>query len=125
MLRNGCQNVLTQAGEYACYYLCLCRAACKDFNLDDVKALADKGLLLEDFTVQNAGDIMSYLTGQKWKHYKAGPDFKPKGDDIVIYEWFNRTTGRNHFRMRDFDSLANSITVRDGAVISTRVLCRV
>jgi hypothetical protein len=124
-MKQGVQHMLENAGKYACYYLCLCQLANKGYNSDTVEALMDKGLLQKDFTVMNAGEIFSYLTGDKWEHTKEGPDYQPKGGEFVIYEYFYDKSGYNHFRLKGWDSLENSQTVKLGKIRSTRVLRRV
>jgi hypothetical protein len=96
----------------------------KPYNSDDVEVLMDEGLLKSDFTVMNAGEIFSYLTGKKWTHTKEGPDYDPKLGELVIYEWYYDPAGTNHFRLADWDPLENSRTVKLGKIRSTRVLRR-
>jgi hypothetical protein len=121
-MKDGVQNVLESAGKYACYYLCLCRLAGRPYDSNDVELLMEMGLLKPDFTVMNAGEIFSYLTGQKWAHTKEGPGCQPKPGELVIYEWYYEPAGTNHFRLADWDPLESSRTVKLGKIRSTRVL---
>jgi hypothetical protein len=124
-MKQGVQNVLENAGKYACYFLCLCRLAVTGYDSDTVETLMDRGLLKNDFTVMNAGEIFSYLTGKKWTHTREGADYKPKPGELVIYEWYYDPAGTNHFRLADWDPLESSRTVKLGRIRSTRVLRRV
>jgi hypothetical protein len=123
-VKQGVQNVLENAGKWACYLLCLFRLAGKPYDSDSVEALTDKGLLQKDFTVRNAGAIFSYLTGQKWAHTKEGPGYQVKPGELMIYEWYYEPANTNHFRLADWDPLESSRTVNLGKVRSTRVLRR-
>jgi hypothetical protein len=123
-MKQGIQNVLENAGNYACYYLCLCQLAGSSYISNDIDYLTGAGLLKADFTVMNAGEIYSFLTGQKWAHTKEGPDYEPKPGELVIYEYFYDKSGLNHFRLADWDPLENSKTVKLGVIRSTRVLRR-
>jgi hypothetical protein len=124
-MKQGIQNVLENAGKYACYFLCLCELAHAPFESAAVDYLMEKGLLKEDFTVMNAGKIFSILTSDSWTHTKEGPDYQQKPGELVVYEYFYEKSGYNHFRLKDWDSLENSQTVRLGRIRSTRVLRRV
>jgi hypothetical protein len=132
-MKDGTELMLAQAGKYACYYLCLCSLADKPFNTDDVEALQRRGLLGDDFTVNDAAEIMRYLTGAQWTAQKIPiADYKPKEGDNVIYCWYNPRTGYNHFNFRptresdEYDPLAKtSVTVKEGTVQSVRILRRV
>jgi hypothetical protein len=124
-MKQGVQNVLENAGKWACYYLCLCQLAVRNFSSEDVDVLMDLKLLKNDFTVMNAGEIFSYLTGHRWTHTKEGANYQPKPGELVIYEYFYELSGLNHFRLKDWDSLENSQTVKLGKIRSTRVLRRV
>jgi hypothetical protein len=123
-MKQGIQNVLENAGKYACYYLCLCELAGTWFDSAAVQSCKDMGFLKEDFTVLNAGKIFSYLKGEKWTHTKEGPDYDPKPGELVIYEYFYDKSGLNHFRLADWDPLESSQTVKLGNLRSTRVLRR-
>jgi hypothetical protein len=129
MRLKGIQNILEQAGKYGCYFLCLVHIAeSLGRQVDAVSAiyaLQKLGHLGNDFTVNNAGRILTFLTGQNWTHRKDAAAYEAKSGEIVIDEWYNERTGHNHFACRDcFDPLSDSVTVREGSVRSTRVLVR-
>jgi hypothetical protein len=125
-MKQGIQDTLKRAGEYACYFLCLCelaeRRGAKFDLLQTIDSFYGNNLLANDFTVKNAGGIFSALTGERWTHIVTGNEYRPAPGELLVEEWYNPRTRLVHFRLKDWDSLDASVTVKEGYVRSYRVL---
>jgi hypothetical protein len=58
---------------------------------------------------------------------KTGPNYTPAKGEYVVDRWERVKTGAviGHFRLPDWDSLYDSMTVRYGKIVSKRVFRRV
>lgn len=136
-LRNGIQNFLSEAGEAACYALCLIDVA-EEFtgrHIDIADALInaiDRNYIIykwedrnfnDNFFVQYPALFLEMLTGKKWQVTKEPSCYTKKEGEYVIYRWERVQTGKTtgHFNRIDFEPYLNSITVQHGSVVSLRV----
>lgn len=144
-MRSGIQTILSEAGEAACYALTLGKVAEKwirenrdpDFVQDAclvVLAGIDSGAVYYDedapdnnnnFFVEDPSKLLRILTGVNWEVFKAEPGYVPKPGEFAIQRWERTKTGAvlGHFRLRDWDPVRDSATVRLGAIVSQRI-CR-
>ena len=137
MIKN-IESFLESAGKYSCYFDCLLKIAedYTGFNFDYITTVqmcstryvnktpyltfnwndyTDKA----NFDVNYPALILELLTGKKWTVTKEPANYKPKRGDIIVECWVNG--GRKHFRMKDYDPLQNSVTVKEGHIDSYRV----
>ena len=140
-MRSGIQTIMAEAGEAACLALCLVKIAEK-FLMQELEPFScllmgiDKKFIHynekdqndnNNFYVDQPALFLEAMTRKKWtyRHEVAGYIPKPTGE-YTIQRWERvRPQGTtNHFRLRDWDPLADSQTVRYGKIVSERV-CRV
>ena len=118
--------LLACMGDYACLFLCMCSIA-DEYNRAhhngrtvDVVALALRchaaGYIDGEWTVKNQCAVLELATGVRWKKAIAPalPDPVPE-EMYTVEKWYNKRTGYTHFRRRGYDTVENSVTVRDGA----------
>lgn len=123
MLEAGCQNgIIKQMYESGCYFLCICKMAERYMNKEvDVVNVAqvamEHGWIYRDFTVQKPDSIFSYLTGRR--PIVSMTEQKPDCEYYVEC-WYNSRTQFTHFKLPDWDSLTNSVTVKEGKITSYR-----
>ena len=126
---KGLQNFIESMGKEGCYFLSLCKL----FSAKDIITTAlecnKRGYLFYNwkdpddklnFNVDNPEGIIEYITGKKCrvtKHYAGVPVEK-----YYVEKWYNSRTGFSHFRLRDWDPLLNSVTVKEGKIKSWRVI---
>jgi hypothetical protein len=140
-MRVGIQSFLLSAGESSCYALDIIRIGEMELGGDIpvIEALTDgikKGCIYynwensednDNFYVGDPGRFLSLLAGGKWVVTKEGPDYQPRPGEHVVQRWERQKTGTTigHFRLPNWDSLADSKTVKFGRLISTRVFRKI
>ena len=136
-MRQGIQTFFSEAGEAACYGFALGNVAEEYLKseIDPDRALMagiEEGFIhyswdnpddSDNFYVDHPEGFLKYLTGRKWTVRKEGPDYQPKPGEYLIQRYERTQTGQviGHFRRPNWDSLVNSVTVRCGQIVSTRV----
>ena len=137
-MKDNIQFFLKEAGQSACYTLCLIRVAEKYLkkDLDVVKAMQigiekrcidykDGDTEYEDnFYVRCPETFLFYLTGVHWEVRKETYPYNARKGEYVINRYERQRTGciSAHFEMDDFHPIANSLTVKYGRIASVRVL---
>lgn len=125
-MRNykGLQSKLEQIAKYGCYLLSIA----SHFNYQgDLIELYDKALIegwiTTDCTVLKPNKIAEYLAPKdKWDVTKTEIEPIGLGDkDFYIECWYNPRTGYTHFKLPDSDTLRNSVTVKEGKIVSYRL----
>ncbi|MDR0525250.1 MAG: hypothetical protein LBG90_05190 [Spirochaetaceae bacterium] len=81
----------------------------------------------DNFTILKLAEMLSELTHMKWSIEKVPADYALKPGEYVVDRWERQVTGKTigHFRLPDWDSLADSQTVKYGKIVSRRVFRRV
>lgn len=145
-MREGIQTFLAEAGEAACYALCIIEIAerATGLKMEPSKALylgVDEKYIIynfenkednNNFYVKDPAGFLSRLTGQKWtveyipSEYPTGKTFDGL-PEYIVERWERNKTGQTigHFRLFDWDSLTDSQTVKYGAIASKRRFRRV
>ena len=125
MITDGLQNTLIKnMAEYGCYFISLCRVCELETNNDvDLIMAAQyalaKGYIKKDFTVIDPANFLSDMLDKKVEVTVSTE--KPKEDATYYVEcWRNERTGYTHFKLPYFDSLLDSITVKEGDIVSYR-----
>jgi hypothetical protein len=140
-MRAGIQTLLSEAGEAACYALDILEIAERERGqrLDLIEALyegIDRGFIYynekdpndnDNFFVENPAMLLAIFTGHRWTVEKVGPDYVPAPGEYAVDRWERVRTGAviGHFRLPDWDSLQDSMTVRYGKIVSKRVFRRI
>ena len=126
------QTICGTAHESACHFLVLCSIADEyryDHNLpyiDIIEAgrmLRSKGLMDSEFFIKDDGcKVLSLLTnGKKWTRKDVVKLGQINDNDYTEAIYFNPRTQFRHFRRRYFDTLRDSVTVKEGYVESYRI----
>ena len=145
-MRSGIQTIFAEAGEAACYALSLGMVAEKWIrgNVDMVYEQDACQVLLigignediyynesntndnNNFYVEDPAGLLRSLTSRNWEVFKADADYVPRPGEFAIQRWERVKTGAvlGHFRLRDWDPIKDSTTVRLGSIVSQRI-CRV
>lgn len=117
---KGIQTTLLHCGETGCLFLALMsiveeflKKPCDLINC--INVLRETNCIEDNFYVNDSLMMLSLLTGKRWHRRESIslPDVI-KENEFTIEKWYNPRTNFTHFRRRGFDSLANSITVREG-----------
>jgi hypothetical protein len=140
-MRQGIQTIMAEVGEAACYALDIAEIANRINKQETpvmetlIKAI-DSGYIYynwsnisdnDNFTVLKPAEWLSQLTSEKWSVEKVPADYAPKPGEYVVDRWERQVTGKTigHFRLPDWDSLADSQTVKYGKIVSRRVFRRI
>ena len=125
---TGIQSLLQEMQfNSACHFLALCSIAEEVNNLpidflQVVKLARSTNLIRKDFYVNDACALLRLMTNRQWSVRKE----KTLPSVILDNEyteavWYNPRTKFTHFRRRGFDTLNNSITVKEGNIAEYRV----
>lgn len=119
----GLQTVLTKCGDEGCHFLTLCSIIEEVNNkpldlIDAIRVAQSKGWFDTNFYGKAADLFLNHFTGKKWKRKrcdKLPPVLKDNEYTEAVY--YNSNTGYFHYRRRGFDTIVDSITVRDGIIV--------
>lgn len=127
---SGLQTLFKTAHESSCHFLTLLSIA-EEENIrlgkqnsyidliDAIRVAQSKQWMDHEFTVtvQGSLELLKHYTGKKWtrREVKKLP-LKIKDNEYTEVIHKNDNTGYKHYHRRSFDTLVNSITVRDGYV---------
>lgn len=120
MLERGVQDLISNMGNFGCYFLSLCKIAEEETGQSiDVINVAYKALenrwIDEEFFIMNPTEILRFLTGKKWIVVVSK---EMKTADYTIVKYVNGSY--SHFRLENWDSLKESKSVKCGKVDSYR-----
>lgn len=125
IMTSETQNtVIKNMASDGCYFLAICelgeRIAHRPVDAIETAVVAIKSKwMTESFKVEHPETILEFITDRKFK--VSCPKTKPEGCMFYIEKWHNNRTGFDHFRLHDWDSLKNSVTVREGYIEDYRV----
>ena len=120
---DGIQTVFKNAGNSGCLFLSLL-SIIEDYTRLPVdfiyaynKCIA-MDIIDEDFYCKDQEKILEAFTGKKWKKtvVRELPSLVPL-EMYTVAKWYNKRTDYTHFRRRGFDTLNNSVTVKEGKII--------
>lgn len=120
---SGLQTLLGSCGNGGCLFLCLCSIAEEYLGkpidlIDAIQVSRSRKWIHDDFWVADSPAILNYLTGKRW--YRREVSSLPKNilaNEYTIAIYFNKATRYTHFKRRGYDTLVNSVTVRDGYLV--------
>lgn len=131
------QKIAEILGENGCYFFSILylaeKISGKKFNPLDIylDALA-KRFIEKDCFINDAGKLLSMLTGQNWQHTKQDVSYIAKKDELEILYFENPTTLKTygHFVVGnkgkvEYDPYGDSKTVKEGKLHSKRVFSRI
>lgn len=124
---SGIQSELKVCGSEGCHFLSLLSIAEEVIKepidlLDAIRLAKDNNLIDDEFTVLDNCALLCVLTGKSWRQSEVGtlPDIILDNEYTeVIY--YNPRTKFKHYRRRGFDTLKNSVTVKEGRVFAYRI----
>lgn len=125
-MTSGTQNtVIENMAKTGCYFLCLCEISERITHMPvdaiETAIVAQKsGWIKKDFTIVNPDKLLHFLTGKNFN--VSITTEKPANYLYYVEMWHNDRTGYEHFKLPNWDSLTNSVTVREGYIKSYRVL---
>jgi hypothetical protein len=139
-MKPGIQTVLQEAGEAACYALCLGDVAQEHLGCEltacTVLDAAIEGKYVhydpnnsddnDNFYVEYPAGLLGALTGEVWDVRKESADYTALPGEYVIERWERVKTGAviGHFKRPNWNSLVRSATVEFGKLVSLRI-CKV
>jgi hypothetical protein len=132
------QTFFQEAGEAACYALCIAKIAEKITGkpIEPVDAMLigikwesiyynwDNPDDPDNFYVKYPDKFLSLLTGRLATVRKIDDvNYRPASNEYIVERWERPTPKMiySHFRLPDWDSLHNSQTVKYGKLVSLRV----
>lgn len=121
-MKNGIQTTLKNIGDYGCGLLCLLRV----FGYSELEIITkyrevvEAGLMTEDCFCKDWIALANFLcpVPKKWTVEKSKT---LKECTFYLERWYNPRTNLFHFKLKDWDSLENSVTVKEGYIESYRL----
>lgn len=145
-LKNGIQQFMGECHEAACCALCLIDIAQEyryqhkekypEPDLDVMKCLynaVDRGFIYfnendlndnNNMYVKHPAEWLELMTGKKWTYRHEEPLYRQKKNEYVMQRYERKRTGYTvgHFqRDKVFEPIKDSVTVKYGVLVSTRV----
>ncbi len=124
---SGIQNELESCGKEGCHFLTLLSIAEETINepidlLDAIRLCKENNVLADDFFVKDNCGLLCILTGKSWTMAEVSvlPDVI-NDNEYTEAIYFNPRTKFKHYRRRGFDTLKDSVTVKEGDVIAYRI----
>lgn len=118
----GLQTILGKCGSEGCHFLTLCSIIEEVNNepldlIEAIRVAQSKGWFDTNFYGKAADLFLNHFTGKKWSRKKV--DVLPviKGNEYTEAVYYNSDTGYFHYRRRGFDTIVDSVTVRDGIIV--------
>lgn len=124
-MTSGTQNtIIKNLASDGCYFLAICelgeRIAHRPVDVVETAVVAIKSeWVTSAFKVMHPDKLLEFITDRKFK--VSSPTEKPAGCMYYVEKWHNNRTGFDHFRLHDWDSLTNSVTVREGYIEDYRI----
>jgi hypothetical protein len=128
------QKLMELIGAEGCYFLCLAQAAEKMTRrrIDAVAMYEDfvtRGWMGRDCFLNRPELILGAMTGKKWSVRRDTRIYKPQANEIMILRYERVTINKTwaHFvlcgsdGLVEYDPYGDSMTVRDGKPVSSRV----
>ena len=129
---EGLQTFFLTMHHEACHFLVLCSIA-DEYRYDHglpyidlieaIKTCQSKGLMDNECFIKDDGcGVLSLLTdGKKWSRKDVVSLPTIRYNDYTEAVYYNERTKFTHFRRRYFDTLRDSVTVKEGKIIQYRI----
>ena len=121
-MTKGIQKELENIGKYGCGFLCMCHI----MGIPDSELLfyyrqcIKEGLIDEECFVKDWTKLANYLC-PTWHVFRCEKsNLKDKDAAFYIEYWYNPRTKLHHFKLKDYDPLGESVTVKEGMIESYR-----
>lgn len=119
-MTDGIQKEIENIGKYGCGFLCLCHImGISDSELFFYYRNAiKKGLIDQECYVKDWGKLATYLC-PTWHVFRCEKsNTKDKKAVFFLEYWYNPRTKLHHFKLKDWDPLGQSVTVKEGMIES-------
>lgn len=117
---TGIQSIMESCGRYGCNFLCLLSIAEETIGkpIDFITAWNScRKYLKDDFYVWDNNKVLKVLTGKNWlRREMSNIEGQLSSNEYSIAVYYNPRTGRHHYRRRSFDTLLDSVTVKEGYI---------
>lgn len=121
-MTKGIQKALENIGKYGCGFLCLCHK----MGIADSELLfyyrqaIKKGLIDSECYVKDWGKLATFLCPTEETYRCEKSNLKDRKAAFYIEYWYNPRTKLRHFKLKDWDPLGESVTVKEGMIESYR-----
>lgn len=121
---EGIQTLLKNCGDSGCLFLSVLSIAeeVADVSFDLINTIhicLQKKWITDGFECLDSLAILNYLTGKIWSRREVTC---LTGDvaynEYTVANYFNPRTGIIHRRRRGYDTIKNSVTVREGSILT-------
>ena len=128
---KGLQSLLQICGDEGCHFLTLCSIIDEWREthqlpyidlIDVIRYSIKQGWVANDFYVINDLELLSkYTCGHKWTRREVTELPFINDNDYTEAVYYNKRTNFKHYRRRAFDTLDDSVTVKEGAIKEYRI----
>lgn len=121
-MTQGIQKTLENIGKYGCGFL----SVCHHFGVGDLETIfyynicKKQGIIDADCYVNDWGKLASSIDPDGNKYRVEKSNLKDRKAAFYIEYWYNPRTKLHHFKLRDWDPLGESVTVKEGMIESYR-----
>jgi len=125
------QRIMERIGKDGCYFLCLVRLAEEIIGarIDAINVYLfalDRQWMDQDCYMVQPHRVLEHMTGVRWSVIKQDKTYQPQPGEKEVLR-YERTEGRTtlaHFVLSDYDPYGDSLTVRNGRLVSKRIFAR-
>ena len=117
-MTDAIQKTLENLGKYGCGFLCLCHM----MGIPDSELLfyyrqcVEKDLMDEECYVKDWGKLATFLC-PTWHTFRCEKSNLKDSKAVFYLEyWYNPRTKLHHFKLKDWDPLGSSVTVKEGII---------
>lgn len=121
-MTEGIQKTLENIGKYGCGLL----SVCHHFGVSDLETMLyynickKQGIIDADCYVNDWGKLATFIDPDDNKYRVEKSNLKDKKAAFYIEYWYNPRTKLHHFKLKDWDPLGDSVTVKEGMIESYR-----
>ena len=120
---EGLQSILQRCGSDDCFFLSIA-SIIEDVNkkpidlIEMIRYCMSKGWITQKFYITDSLAILCHYTGKSWIRRSSATLPKIGDNDYTVAVWYNDRTQFTHYRRRGYDSLEDSVTVKEGYIRS-------
>lgn len=121
-MTQGIQKTLENIGKYGCGFL----SVCHQLGVSDLETLLyyniclRQGIIDAECYVNDWGKLATFIDPDGNKYRVEKSNLKDKKAAFYIEYWYNPRTKLHHFKLKDWDPLGDSVTVKEGMIESYR-----
>jgi hypothetical protein len=121
-MTQGIQKTLESIGKYGCGFL----SVCHQLGVGDIETLLyynickRQGIINAECYVNDWGKLATFIDPDGKKYRVEKSNLKDIKAAFYLEYWYNPRTRLHHFKLRDWDPLGESVTVKEGMIESYR-----